>query len=121
LRDEYRTSDVCVVAVKPNHHCSGVTATLEAMACGRPVVVTDTPGMSDYVKHGETGLLVPPGDSKELATTIRRVLSDPVLAGDLGAAGRESVERSFNSERQAAQLSEIVSGLSAAGRKSGPS
>ncbi|MGY1659605.1 glycosyltransferase [Geodermatophilus sp. SYSU D00705] len=110
LRDEYRSASVCVVAVKPNVHCSGVTATLEAMACGRPVVVTDTPGMRDYVTHGVNGLLVQPGDSQELASAIDRIESNPALGPDLGEAGRRTVEERFNTAAMAAELAGILNG-----------
>jgi glycosyltransferase involved in cell wall biosynthesis len=108
LREEYRTSAVCVVAVRPNQHCSGLTAALEAMACGRPVVVTETPGMRDYVSHGYNGLLVPPGDPRALATAIERILANPQLGADLGEAGRKTVEESFNTQRQVEQLAEML-------------
>ncbi|MGY1618331.1 glycosyltransferase family 4 protein [Geodermatophilus sp. SYSU D00691] len=108
LREEYRRAAVCVVAVRPNRHVSGITAALEAMACERPVVVTDTPGMSDYVADGVNGLLVPPGDADAVASAILKVLSNPNLAADLGEAGRRAVEESFNTERQAEQLAAIL-------------
>ena len=111
LREEYRTSGVCVVALRPNRHCSGITTVLEAMACGRPVIVTDTPGMRDYVRHGRDGLLVPPGDVRALAAEILRVLTDPGLAAELGQAARAAVEETFNTERQADQLSGILRDL----------
>jgi glycosyltransferase involved in cell wall biosynthesis len=111
LRREYQAADVCVVALRPNRHCSGLTTVLEAMACGRPVIVTGTPGMGDYVRHGREGLLVPPGDVSTLAAAITRVLDNPGLAAELGQAAREAVDRAFNTERQAEQLSEILCGL----------
>jgi glycosyltransferase involved in cell wall biosynthesis len=108
LREQYQKAAVCVIAVRPNLHCSGVTAALEAMACSRPVIVSDTPGMSDYVTHGVNGLLVPPGDAAAIASAICRVLANPGLAADLGEAGRWSVEDSFNTVRQAEQLADIL-------------
>ena len=70
---------------------------LEAMAARRPVVATAIGGTDEAVTHELTGLLVPPSDPGALASAIRRLRSDPALAGRLAAAGRERVEREFSS------------------------
>lgn len=108
LRQEYQRAELCVIALRPNRHCSGLTAALEAMACGRPVIVTETPGMGDYVRHGHDGLLVPPGDAQALAAAILRVATNPSLGVDLGAAGRRTVEESLNTARLADQLADLL-------------
>jgi phosphatidylinositol alpha-1,6-mannosyltransferase len=64
-------------------------AFLEAGAYGKPVVAGDVGGALDAVLDGETGLLVDPNDPLAVAEAITRLLSDPELAGRLGAAGRE--------------------------------
>jgi len=66
-------------------------ALLEAMAAKRPVVVTQVGGMPEVVEDGKTGLLVPPGDAKALATQLLRILENPGLATQLGEAGRDTV------------------------------
>ena len=63
-------------------------ATLEAMAAGLPVVVTDVPGSRDLVQHEQTGLVVPPNDSDALAQAIARCLSHADLAAQLGRHAR---------------------------------
>jgi glycosyltransferase involved in cell wall biosynthesis len=70
---------------------------LEAMAARRPVVATAIGGTDEAVTHELTGLLVPPSDPGALASAIRRLRSDPALAGRLAAAGRERVEGEFSS------------------------
>ncbi|UCH33715.1 MAG: glycosyltransferase [Armatimonadota bacterium] len=67
-------------------------ATMEAMAAGLPVVVTDSGGPSDLVEHGETGLVVPPGDASALSAAIATVLREPELARRLGAAARRRAQ-----------------------------
>jgi glycosyltransferase involved in cell wall biosynthesis len=68
--------------------------TLEAQACGTPVVSTYSGGIPEYVLHGQTGILVPRSEAEELATAISRVLDNPALARAMGAAGRlRAVER----------------------------
>jgi glycosyltransferase involved in cell wall biosynthesis len=112
LRAAYRSANVCAIALQPNIHCSGITTVLEAMACGRPVVVTDTPGMRDYVTDRLNGLLVPPGDSSAMADAIADVIRDPDLATGLAQAGRARVEAVFNTTAQAVRLAELISSLS---------
>jgi glycosyltransferase involved in cell wall biosynthesis len=65
-----RDATVVAVLTKPNLHASGVTVALEAMASGRAVVATDTPGLAEYVVQGETGLLVPAGEHSAAAEAI---------------------------------------------------
>ena len=108
MRDLYRRGAVTAVALRPNLHVSGISVILEAMACGRPVVVTDTPGMRDYVEHGSTGLLVPPGDVPALAAAVAELLADPQRAAAMGEAARHDVAKRFSTETQAGHLAALV-------------
>ncbi|GAA0297197.1 glycosyltransferase [Kineococcus aurantiacus] len=109
LREQvYRRARVVVVPLVPNVHCSGLTASLEAMACGVPVVVTGTPGMADYVADGETGLLVPPGDADALAEAVTGLLADPERAAAMGRAAAQRVRERFSTARMAADLARLV-------------
>ncbi len=65
----------------------GLTS-IEANACGTPVVAADSPGLRDSVRHGKTGLLVPPRDAPAFATAIRTVLEDAALASRLRDGAR---------------------------------
>jgi glycosyltransferase involved in cell wall biosynthesis len=68
------------------------------MASSLPVVATDVGGNAEAVQDGVTGFLVPSEDPVALSTAILRLLSDPVLAKAMGAAGRDVVEEKFTSE-----------------------
>ena len=84
------------VAVFPSTYGEGVPkALLEATACGRPIVAADMPGSREIVRHGETGLLVSPGDAGALAEALARLMRDPAARRSMGAAGRALVERDF--------------------------
>ncbi len=56
----------------------GLTS-IEANACGTPVVATDVPGLCDSVRNGETGFLVPFGDADAFARSMERLLEDSQL------------------------------------------
>jgi glycosyltransferase involved in cell wall biosynthesis len=111
LREEYRRAQLVAIATAPNRHCSGITAILEAMACGRPVVASDTPGMDDYVRHGIDGVLVPPGDPHALADAVTELLADPDLCSSMGSNGRERVEERFSTTLMAGELARLLDPL----------
>jgi len=71
-------------------------ATIEAMAAGRPVVVTRSGGPEEIVQDGKTGFLVPPANAETLAARVCDVLVDPQLASRLGGAAREDVRKRFD-------------------------
>lgn len=74
----------------------GTPATLiEALAAGRPVVSTDVGGVSDVVDEGETGFLVPAGDTEALAERLARLAADPALRETMGSAARERALRRY--------------------------
>lgn len=110
MRDLYRRASVVGIALKPTYTGSGLTVALEAMASGRPVVMTGNPGIDAYVEHGVTGLLVPPGDVDAFAAAIGELLSDPVRCAEMGAAAVEKARREFTSTVMAANLAALVHG-----------
>ena len=69
---------------------------LEAMAAGLPVIASRVGGVPELVVHGETGMLVPPGDPDALATAIEQLLEDPLHARRLGEAARARVAKHFD-------------------------
>lgn len=71
-------------------------AALEWMAAGRPLVATRVGGLPDIVEPGVTGLLVPPGDSAQLAEAIGALLADPARVEDMGQKGRERWQKLFS-------------------------
>jgi glycosyltransferase involved in cell wall biosynthesis len=80
---------------------------LGAMACGAPVVTTDTVGLPELVRHDATGLLVAPDHPAGLAVAMATLLDDPIRAAALGGAGRRLVERLHDRDRSAARLQRI--------------
>jgi len=69
-------------------------AIIEAFAHGLPVVASRTGGVGDWVRDGENGLLVAPGDPAALAAALQRMLADHALRERLGAAARRSFDGS---------------------------
>ncbi|MEO7984996.1 MAG: glycosyltransferase family 4 protein [Gemmatimonadales bacterium] len=69
----------------------GITV-VEAAACGTPSIASDSPGLRDSVRHGETGYLVPHGDVEALAARMLELAASPDLVTRLGVAARRFAE-----------------------------
>ncbi|SHH41860.1 glycosyltransferase [Pollutimonas bauzanensis] len=108
LRRYYCASDVFVTT--PWYEPFGITP-VEAMACGRPVVGSDTGGIRYTVVDGETGFLVPPKDPDALAARLARLARDQRLSANMGLAGARRADRLFTWERVAAELARVFDGL----------
>jgi glycosyltransferase involved in cell wall biosynthesis len=84
---------------------------LEAAAAGLPVVASAHGGLTEVVRDGETGLLVPPGDRAALAAELGRLADDPALRERLGEAAARDVRRRFSVERMLDELQELYERL----------
>lgn len=67
-----QTADVCVHAAFQDGFAY---APMEAMACGAPVIVTEHTGMKEFVREGETGIVVPAGDPNAIVNALRKIRS----------------------------------------------
>jgi glycosyltransferase involved in cell wall biosynthesis len=75
------------------------TIMLEAMARGRPVIATKTGGVYSIVKDRESGLVVPPGDTRALAEKMIELARSPDWARELGQHGRQLVQKEYSVAR----------------------
>lgn len=107
------------VFVLPSIEPEGVPqAVVQALAMGRPVVASDVEGLTEVLRDGETGLLVPPRDPAALAEAIAALLRDPDRGAALGAAGRRLVEKQFSLETMVGRLEALYAEI-LAGRRGG--
>lgn len=80
----------------------------ESMACGVPVVASDTLGISEIVTRHDCGLLFEPGDAKGLLAAVRRLLDDPKAAKEMGSRGLQAARELYSWEARARQRLKIV-------------
>lgn len=85
----YNTATICVF---PSHREAFGNVGLEAMACGAAIVATDV-GFSEYVEDGVDGVIVTPGDVRQLKRAIVKLITDPNLRGFLGENARRKALR----------------------------
>jgi glycosyltransferase involved in cell wall biosynthesis len=137
LRELYARSMIVVVPLSDTDFQAGVTTILEAMAMGKPVIVTHTAGQTDVVEDRRTttrgpvprrrpesmlkmvaasagveiapnGFYVPPGDSDALRRAIIHLVAHPAERQRLGEAGRQAAQRLLTVDQFAERVAQIV-------------
>jgi glycosyltransferase involved in cell wall biosynthesis len=93
-------------------------ALLEGMASGLPVIATDVAGSRQVVVHGQSGILVSPGDAPALAAAITDLMGDELARARLAAAARMRVEQEFSAARQAERHAAAYQVVLARGQRS---
>ncbi|MGI8990456.1 MAG: glycosyltransferase [Bryobacteraceae bacterium] len=96
-----RFYDDCYVLAAPSLYESYGLIFVEAMARGKTVVGTNAGGIPEVVRHGETGLLVPPGDSTALANALIHVLEDEPDRNRMALAASGNYAKHFSQEAMA--------------------
>ena len=90
------TADLGVLLTDPQRAAEGCSnSIMEYMACGLPVVCTDSGGNPELVEDGVTGFLVPSGGTEALVSALRTLRDDPARAREMGRAGRRRVQERF--------------------------
>ncbi|MDB4939039.1 MAG: hypothetical protein JWP87_6011 [Labilithrix sp.] len=86
-------------------------ASIEAMAAGLAVVATDVGGARDQIVHGETGLLVPRGDSVALGDALAELARDPARRAAMGDAAHARAREKYDVARMADDYARICLGI----------
>jgi glycosyltransferase involved in cell wall biosynthesis len=100
------------IVVLPSYREGFPKALIEAAACGRAVVTTDTPGCRDAIIENKTGKLVPVRDSQALADAIRSLIENQAIRRQMGIAARQHAEQAFSIEHVTRRHLDIYHGLS---------
>ena len=87
------------IVIFPSSYREGLPKVLvEAAACGRAVITTDTPGCRDAIIPNKTGVLVPIKNANAVADAAEYLINNPETRKAFGKAGREFAEQVFNIE-----------------------
>jgi len=106
----YRMADIHLFPSTERAEAFGLVA-LEAAASGVPCIASDLPGVRSVVLHGETGVLVPPGDAEKLREAIVLLLDQTELRQKFGFSARKRAEAEFAWEPLISKLVETYKGL----------
>lgn len=97
LKDVHPAIENCSVYVLPSFYPEGTPrSVLEAMAMGRPVITTDSPGCRETVQHGVNGFLVPKCDVPALVEAIEFYIQNPAEVNRMGLASRRIAEEKYD-------------------------
>ena len=105
LLELYQQADVMCL---PTRGDSLGWALIEAMACGTPVISTPVGAIPELLDEGRGGLLVAPGNPRELRTAIRELLGDEALGRQLAARSLEVVAKRFDARVQGRKLAAVM-------------
>lgn len=108
VRDLYRNARLVVVPLRDVDYAAGVNAVLEAYSVRKPVVVSNSRGIGDYVSDKETAWVVEPGNSLDLADAMNSLWHDAGLRRSLAEEGFRLAERSATLDGYAARVSDFV-------------
>jgi glycosyltransferase involved in cell wall biosynthesis len=102
----------CDLGVIPSMPVAGVEEAtsilmLELMASGKPVIASAIGGLRETIRHGETGLLVEPGQARALGERIVSTLADPQLCARIGSNARRYVELHHSWHAVANQVADV--------------
>ena len=116
LRELYAASRFVVMPLYSVDYQAGVTAILEAMAMGKAVICTRTPGQTDVIVEGENGLYVEPGDPGSMRSAIQWLLEHPQEADRMGSNGRRLVEQEMSLEQYVPRLASLIESITLDGK-----
>jgi glycosyltransferase involved in cell wall biosynthesis len=108
LRHLYALSAFMVMPLYNVNFQAGVTAILEAMAMEKAVLCSRTPGQTDVIREGKTGLYAPPENPQALREAITFLLRHPKRAQEMGLLGRRQIEEKMSLDCYVTRLNQYV-------------
>lgn len=109
--DVPRIVSCCDIGVLPSQAEGLPNAILEYLAAGLPTIASQVGGNVEIIRDGETGLLVNPCDSSQLAGAILHMLRDPGFAAELGSNGQALIATQFTFQRMIEKTDQLYTEL----------
>ena len=108
LQDYLYESGFFVVPLQSIHFAGGDSSLLAAMSYGKAVVATRAPSTETYLEHGQTGLLVEPGDSEGMRQAILYLWRNPEEAARMGKEARRRFEENHTMDKLAQRVYDVA-------------
>jgi glycosyltransferase involved in cell wall biosynthesis len=105
---EIAGSSLIVIPLAVGDISAGQMVMLQAMAFSKPIVMTDTPSIREYVQHQVNALLVNPADPQALRQSIAEVIANPELAEQLGSNGFNTFEENFSMRAYVRNMMRVI-------------
>jgi len=116
---QMRRAAVVVIPLLPAERSTGQVVLFEAMALGKPVVATRVTGTADYIRNGENGVFVAPGDAPELARAVQEILRDSAQAERLSRQALADCKSKWSADTHATHKIKAIQSLWEAASPSG--
>jgi D-inositol-3-phosphate glycosyltransferase len=110
LPDVYRQAD-CLLAPSIWEEPFGLMS-VEAQACGTPVVASRVGGLPETILDGRTGFLCDPGDAETMADQIQQLHCDAVLWGNMSTAASVFAATHFRIDAKVEQIDDMITAIS---------
>jgi glycosyltransferase involved in cell wall biosynthesis len=107
----YRDADIVVAPVIPCPYAAGVTTLMEGVCCRRPVIVTRSPGLSDYLNPNDGLSIVEPFDSGGLRQAIIQLLKHPETTQEQAELGFRLGSRRYDFNQAVDRLAGLLQNL----------
>jgi glycosyltransferase involved in cell wall biosynthesis len=102
--EDIKAADVGILMTDPAVRAEGCSnSIMEYMACGLPVVCSDTGGSAELVREGQEGYVIAPYSAADLARRLSDLKAHPELRASMGAAGRTRIVEDFTVDRMVAE------------------
>ncbi len=98
LRNLYQEADLLVLPLLHNRYSAGLTTLFEAIACGAPVIVSQTPGMIQELVDEDLIVGVPPGDHQALRAAVEQSLANPEMTAERADQARKVVLERYSAD-----------------------
>jgi glycosyltransferase involved in cell wall biosynthesis len=108
LRAAYAGARFVVVSLEAVGYAAGVSTIFEALAMGKAVVATASPGIAEFVEDQVNGLVVPTGDADSLAAAIDELWNDPARCEDMGRRNRRLAEEAFSFDGHVSAVVDLI-------------
>jgi glycosyltransferase involved in cell wall biosynthesis len=108
LRDLYRHAAAVVLPLFDVRHAGGINSLVEAMAMARPIAISRSRGILDYVADEKTAVTAAPGDPASLGAAVARILEDQALAARVADAARSFVVSTCASPVYARKIADVI-------------
>ena len=107
----YRDADVIVVPLFPNTYAAGIQGLMEPLACGRPVVITETEGLNGLRKNSGPIRLVPAGNAVEMKRAINELMAEAEHNKSLSQQARSLAQERHTTETYVSTIANTMRSL----------